>query len=103
MMGFIRIEPFKKLVFSMLSLFRYIHKYVYMTIKSQKPNLEGLAMFYFIVFQLFAPHQAKLDGKKKTAKHVSMRIIPVCFHFSSSSTSADLKRTRNGCSVRGKM
>lgn len=45
----------------MLSLFIYIYKYVYMALKSQKPHLEGFAMFYFIVFQLFAPHQAKLD------------------------------------------
>lgn len=45
----------------MLSLFIYICKYVYMALKSQKPHLEGFAMFYFIVFQLFAPHQAKLD------------------------------------------
>lgn len=49
----------------MLSLFIYIYKYVYMAIKSQKPNLEGFAVFYLIVFQLFALHQAKLDLKKK--------------------------------------
>lgn len=50
-------EPLEKLVFSKLSLFIYIYK----VIKSQKPNLEGFAMFYLIVFQLFAPHQANLD------------------------------------------
>lgn len=70
-----------------------------MAIKSQKPNLEGFAVFYLIVFQLFALHQAKLDLKKKSK---------ACFHeintcFSSSSTSADLKGTRIGCSVRGRM
>lgn len=42
----------------MLLLFIYIYKYVYMAIKGQKSNLEGFAMFNFIVFQLFAPHQA---------------------------------------------
>lgn len=60
----------KKAGFSMFSLFIYIYKYVYMAIKSQKPNLKAFAMFYFIVFQLFVPHQAKLDEKTSKA----------CFH-----------------------
>lgn len=49
----------------MFLLFIYIYKYVYMAIKSQKPNLEAFAMFYFIVFQLFVPRQAKLDEKSQ--------------------------------------
>lgn len=62
----------KKVTFPAFLPFVYIYKYVYMGIKSQKPNLEGFAMFNFIVFQLFAPHQAQLHAKKP-AKHV----IPV--------------------------
>lgn len=44
--------------------------------KGQKPNLEGFAMFNFIVFQLFAPHQAQLDAKKpaKRVPSVSLKI-----------------------------
>lgn len=45
-----------------------------MAIKSQKPGLEGFSMFNFIVFQLFAPHQAQLDAEKP-AKHV-FRVFP---------------------------
>lgn len=40
----------KKTTFSFFPPFIYIYKYVYMAIKSQKPNLEGFAIFYFIVF-----------------------------------------------------
>lgn len=59
-----------------------------MALKSQKPHLEGFAMFYFIVFQLFAPHQAKLDEKKKKREskacfHVNNAcLLPLFFQFS---------------------
>lgn len=71
-----------------------------MAIKSQKPNLEGFAEFYLIVFQLFAPHQAVRFKKKKnnqkttnkkTAKHVSMRIIPVFLPVQLVQTSSEVE------------